>query len=322
MPGPRIEATPHVSPDRTERLWYAGVAVSVLLHIGVVGVLAGILSVVATPKAPPGLDTRWTSAADDFSAPVERLERIEPDAGPAARPELAAASAPSDRLPPLDFGLPLPAAELPSDFFLHDAPVGDLLAEVGAAGSSRGDGNAGAGNGDGDGDGPGTFFGIQAEGKRFVYVVDRSGSMNSPHAGPGHTRFGRVKLELAKSIGGLAAESEFFVIFFDQNPLAMPAAGMQPALPPIQSHYLQWVAKLRAEGETDPRAALVLAFALQPDAIFFLTDADFSAAIKKELLAVRQDRIAVHTFAFGNRRGHNVLKTLAENNRGTFAFIP
>lgn len=311
--------------ERAERLWSAGVVVSVVCHLAAIGVVGAVIHESLTGKTPrPALDTQWTAALDDAPEMLERLDRSDAESLADSPVEFIADIPAFESSRSTDVGIPLPAAELPSDSFLDDRAGAELLAAVPATTGIGGDaGSAGGGeDGGGGGGGPGSFFGIQAEGTRFVYVLDRSGSMNTRHKGPGNTRLGRVKLEIAGSIGTLTPEQQFYIVLFDQNVLAMPASQMQPAVPDVQNHYLQWMAKIRANGETDPRAALAVALALQPDAIFFLTDGDFSATIKRDLLTISQPGAAIHTIALGSRRGHAVLKSLAENNAGTFTYVP
>lgn len=323
-------AAPSVSAkspaERTERLWCAGVIVSVACHLSAIGVVGVVVHESLTGTMPrSALDTQWTAALDDAPETLERVDRADAESRSDSPAEFVAEFPAFEPSRSVDVGIPLPATELPSDSFLDDRIGTESLAAVSVAsgiGGDAGSGDGADGGGGGGGGGPGKFFGIQGQGNRFVYVVDRSGSMNTRHNGPGNTRLGRVKLEIAGSIAALAPEQRFYIIFFDQNVLAMPASQMQPAIPEVQNHYLQWMAKMRANGETDPRAALAVALALQPDSIFFLTDGDFSATIKRDLLAIRQPRTAIHTIALGSRRGQAVLKTLAENHGGTFTYVP
>ncbi|MDA7528187.1 hypothetical protein N8590_04290, partial [bacterium] len=124
--------------------------------------------------------------------------------------------------------------------------------------SSLSDGGQGDGTGgDGDGTGEDDFFGLDLKGTSVVFVVDASSSMNFPHPGPAKTRFGRVKIELVKTIGKMAVSDRFFMIFFNDIAIPMPASKMVDATPENQQMYLQWMAPGKANGDTEPEAALL-----------------------------------------------------------------
>jgi hypothetical protein len=194
--------------------------------------------------------------------------------------------------------------------------------EVGALGAVGGEFDGG-GNGTGDGGGQGGgFFGIGSAGTKFVYVVDCSNSMNHPHQSAAGTRFKRLKLELLNSIGTMDDDKEFFIIFFNHEAIPMHARSLQAATVSAKQKHLYWMQSVSAGGDTDPREALWLAMRLEPDIIYFLTDGDFRFSIKKDLLGLKQNRVAIHTFAFGNPIAEEMLRDVAKQNRGEYHFIP
>lgn len=207
-----------------------------------------------------------------------------------------------------------------------DAPSNFELLEhisVPAAGRSQAE-SVGEGTGTTNGNGAGSktgFFGIHPEGTRFIYVVDCSNSMNAPHE-EAKTRFQRLKLELLKSIGGLREDMQFYVIFFSSEAFPMPATEMQFASPQNKQLYLHWVAKARAFGGTDPANALKHALKLRPDVIYLLTDGDFDEKFGKRLDKINKHRVAIHTFGFGDKAADKLLRHIAENNRGTYTYVP
>ncbi len=196
--------------------------------------------------------------------------------------------------------------------------VGALAGQKGPP--TDGDGNGAAGRGGGSG--KTTFFGLGSAGRRVVFVVDASASMNKPYLGEAKTRFGQMKLELAKSILSLTEEQQFFIIFFNEHPIPMPSVGMESAYPQNQRRFLEWVAQVPASGLTDPRPALAIAMNLRPDAIFLLTDGTFPRDVQGDLNAMRQNQVEVNTIAFGDPRAEKSLKPLASRNGGRFAFVP
>jgi len=210
---------------------------------------------------------------------------------------------------------------------LTPADLGQRVAALADGGLPTGmtGGNAGQGTGRGTSQGAGAgtgFFGVDASVSSVVFVVDCSGSMNRPHDSAAKTRFRRLKFELIKSIGNMKPSTRFFIVFFNDRAHPMPAQGLQNATAPLQQHYLKWMAKVPAGGETDPRAALNLALLLSPEAIYFLTDGSFAHKIDRELLKLHQRRVSIHTFAFGDRGAEIIMKALANNNGGRYHFVP
>jgi len=169
--------------------------------------------------------------------------------------------------------------------------VGSALANI----ASDGDGS---GTGDGDGNGTGGMFGLRPVGKRFVYVLDCSKSMNHPHDSEAKTRFKRMQIELVNSVKSMSPEQEFYIIFFNDFVIRMPSRGLTLATHDHKVKYLTWMAHLQADGNTEPKGALHLAMSLQPDVIYFLTDGTFDFRVERELLEFPKSRAAIHTFAF------------------------
>ena len=221
--------------------------------------------------------------------------------------------------------------------------------------SSDGSGN---GTGDGEGDGTGGMFGLRPVGKRFVYVLDCSRSMNHPHDSEAKTRFKRMQMELLNSVKTMSAEQEFYFIFFNDYVIRMPSRNLVQATHDLKVKYLTWMARLQADGNTEPKGALYAAMKLNPDVIYFLTDGTFDYRIEQELLDFPKTRATVHTFAFKEHltddmrevyslfntndgakarklvslkefrktravwRAHQLLRKLADKHNGTFKIIP
>ena len=116
-----------------------------------------------------------------------------------------------------------------------------------------------------------TFFEVPARGHKIVFVIDRSASMGLDGA------FAAVQNELRDSLTRLAPEVEFQVIAYNRSaePLRLGGRfGWAAATAQNTAEASAEIAKLRAEGGTDHLAALKKALMLQPDVVYFLTDAD------------------------------------------------
>ena len=193
---------------------------------------------------------------------------------------------------------------------------------IGDGGSGGGEGGGiGLGNGTGIGDGDG-FFGLDLEGERFVFVVDSSRSMNHPYPGEAKNRLGRVKIELYHTIQKMTPDQSFFVVFFNTEPIPMPATGMVKADPALVGPYLKWIFSTRAMGQTNPESALLAALRVNPDKIYFLTDGDFSYRSVRAAREHNPGRIPIHTIGFGGQGGEKNLQEIARDSQGTYQFIP
>lgn len=298
------------------------------------GVALGIAAILVVPRHPItpeiAIDTAWntpeTVAGEPFLIPRDAIPKNLP-------PNPDAGGASSGDFDPTQF-IAGSAASLSRH--LVDAKVSPLgLSTTGSAvGLNRGVtplptnrntggiGN-GTGTGIGNGSGPGFFGMAPPAGQRTVFVVDSSRSMNHPHDSPAKTRFRRLKLELMKCITEMKPEDSFFVIFFSNEANVMPARSFQPSIPGSRDRFLQWVATAESGGSpTNPIPALDMALRMQPDVIVFLTDGEFETIANRRLKSLKQANIIIHTFAFGETFGEEVLKVLAENNRGEYRFVP
>ncbi|HEY3964676.1 MAG TPA: VWA domain-containing protein [Planctomycetaceae bacterium] len=225
---------------------------------------------------------------------------------------IARAAAASETVLPLDFDPRLPAA--------RDLTVSALGRKLGKGFATGG--GFGSGLGDGTGDGSGSqFFDLASAGTKIVFVLDGSGSMTEPHS-EARTKLDRVKIELFRSILGMPDEMEFYVIFFNRFSVPMKASSLQSATPENKRKYLEWVAKVQGGGGTDPSEALKLAFELQPDVIYLLTDGVFNPKIAKEVDKRNTRGVAVHTICFGSTTGEVMLQDIARKNHGTYKFVP
>ncbi len=194
---------------------------------------------------------------------------------------------------------------------------------------------SGTGTGDGTGGGVGRrqFFALESKGKNIVFVVDASKSMNLPHPGPAKTRFNRVKQELVKTISQMTEDEKFFIIYFGDDALPMPAPTLVAADEGTRTSYLRWMTQVPAEGQyTKPLNALLIALALEPDVIYFLTDGVFESVVIRQVTGVNRNRIPIHTIGFDlpekkkvnlkEKQGNQQLEELARLNSGTYMTIP
>lgn len=146
--------------------------------------------------------------------------------------------------------------------------------------------------------------------------------MNAPYPGEARTRFGRVKLELLRTISAMTEEQQFFMIFFSDLPVPMPASRMVEATGGAKDLHLTWMARLQADGQTEPEAALLLALSLRPDVIYFLTDGVFDYGVVRRVTAANTRHVPINSIGFGDESAEKPLRDIAEKNGGTYKFIP
>jgi len=186
------------------------------------------------------------------------------------------------------------------------------------AGPSSGENSTGGNGEDRAGEEAGaTFFGQRGEGTRFVYVIDKSGSMSGP-------RFEAARDELIRSLRDMGRRASFFVVFYDNEADPMPAAGLVPASGAAKRHHLDWVRGVSVGGGTDPTEAVVYALEkLSPDTIWLLSDGQFKEEIADFISrANRLRNIQINTIAFHDRSGEAILRRIASENHGDYRFVP
>ncbi len=215
----------------------------------------------------------------------------------------------------------MPANEPPAFGFTRpDAPPEPVLPPQpapppsGVADSDGAPGRSGGGKG-----GTGTeFMGVRTAASRVVYVIDQSGSM----AG---LRFAHTTLELRRSIERLPADGAFLVVFFNTAAIPMPPGRLVPATPRNKSDGVDWIRQQTVGGGTDPTQALEVALREpRPDAIFLMTDGEFTAdPVFEAINRLNADRkVSINTIGFHSRAAEAVLKRIAAENRGDYTYIP
>lgn len=222
-----------------------------------------------------------------------------------------------------------------------DELVNNLIGQYNATGNSgtgdsgtglSGTGTSGAGNGNGNGFGSSTktsFMGVEGTGASFVYVFDRSDSMNEADGAP--LRY--AKGELISSIASLQSNHQFQIVFYNDAPamLSTSAGGagrMIFGTDTDKQRATRFVKAMTGMGGTEHVPAIKMGLSLGPDVLFFLTDAAEPPMTQTEMLDIQQraerSNTTIHAieFRFGEQEGDGGwIRTLAEMNRGTYRYV-
>lgn len=137
------------------------------------------------------------------------------------------------------------------------------------------------------------FFGVEAAGERFVFVIDNSTSMLDGG------RLGRVHAEINRAIGRLKWPQSFYLIAFDSQTQAIPWGPFVSAQSKEAQKVPGWLARLTPHDGTLPGPALRQAVGLKPDAVFFLTDGEFDEPTPATIKAWNKFQVPVHVLDFG-----------------------
>ena len=281
---------------QTRQFRWFSVAGSLLVHASLLLILAAWL--IHSPPVERGILIQ-TSISEEAGAdePMEMSVTEELDA--------SATVIPTERL----FAVASPtaaASRLPHDV-LNEATLGIAAGVPGKVGGSPNDGKGSVG-----------FFGLQAEGSSFVFIVDFSGSMKG-------SRFSRARSELVRTLGELTAKQQFFVIFYNHHAQPMYIPGKRVCLVPatrtMKRRARRWINDQQARGGTFPDSALKMALRLKPDVIFFLSDGAFQRTARTVAREANEHGTIIHTIAFEFDGGKLLLKGIAEDNDGRYRFV-
>jgi hypothetical protein len=170
-------------------------------------------------------------------------------------------------------------------------------------------------------------FGIKGTGSRFVYVFDRSASMNDF----GGTPLLAAKKQLSLSLDSLDSVHQFQIIFYnDEISLVQPDATRDPKMmfgsDLSKEQANDFIKSIRGAGGTNHLKAIRKALSLGPDVIFFLTDAE-GGFTSQELADIQRWNRSAATinaieFGVGSRDTRDkTVELMAHQNRGGYTYL-
>ena len=328
MPSPSLEGTGFAVTDfRSRRSPAPAMLASLCLHVLLLTTMGLLWS--DRPRGTESQPDRPIGIAMVHRLPDRDryIDASEVASEESAQADSAASSAAAE--PPIDFQPPIDLEGILKQ--VTDTPA--ATAGSGLAGDSPLDGDA-LGTGPAMGNQQdlekktASLFGVSGFGSRFVYVMDRSESMNGYSQRP----LKAAKRELLRSLASLSDRQQFQIVFYNDKPTAFQIDPMIVQMITGESDLVDlaknYVRSVRAYGGTEHESALKMALRMGPDVIFFLTDARIPRLSGSQLDDIRRraDRTGttIHTIEFGTDAvppGDSFLIKLATDNRGVYQYV-
>jgi len=305
-------AEPRRGSTWVQRTTVAGLAASLSVHVIVALVAAAIVF-----NFPGG-----GGGEGDDAVEFAVMTSAELDAMPAESVALTAPAAPdvADALEPVVD--PLDASGAASLDPLADQP---LEVEIDPGGGALAGGSIQSLGGAGGG--ATSFFGIEAQGHRFAYIVDVSASMRDGG------RMQRTLAELIGSVGALQTTAEFVALFYNSAPHpAWRPLRWREASESNKDDFASRLSTIEPDGGTRPLPAFQLLYRMRvkPDAIYFMTDGRIPGETPGGVasLNARHD-VPIHCILVGDVSGNaatrdeviGMLERIANRSGGRFRHV-
>jgi hypothetical protein len=285
------------------------VALSLMIHL----VSLAILGVISMPYGLSGGRPGPVGDIDVAIVSEGELDQLQAGASEAAAPTVpemvGADPAVQDLMSP-------EAGEEAGSSFGEVSDVGTISGggDIGGVGGSLG-GGGGGGGGSGA-----SFFGVEARGNRFAFIVDVSGSMGDGEKMPS------LKRELAASVMGMRDVAQFLVVPFSDR--EYPLGGVTKWRDSTQTSKKwakQLIDALQPMGGTAPASSfdLVLNMRPRPDAVYFMTDGLFDQSVVTLIEEMSKTvKVPIHCMCITSRESEEAMKKIAKDSGGTYHFIP
>lgn len=162
----------------------------------------------------------------------------------------------------------------------------------------------------------------QLQGRKFVFVIDRSQSMGSKGLGV----IDRTRTDLSNAINQLEPNHSFQVVAYNDRTVTIERRQLLPANANNKQLVPEFLGNLIAFGSTSHENGLIVALTFKPDVIVLMTDGGFPELNRGQLDLIRkmaggQTQIHCVQFGTGPLQDHdNFMTRLARENNGTFRY--
>lgn len=167
------------------------------------------------------------------------------------------------------------------------------------------------------------FGSAAAEGRSFVFAIDRSKSMG----GDGLNALAAARIELSRCLDPLAANHQFQILAYHHGCVYYKSPRLITAGKDAKAGVGDFIDGLVAFGGTDHEMALRAALGMEPDVVFLLTDGGDPYLNEIQLANIKKlasGRTTIHCIQFGFRASadpDNFMQRLAEQNRGGYTYV-
>lgn len=291
--------------------------ISVGTHVGLLAALAALT--LSMPQARDQLafsaSATQTAEASVETFTLEPVEEVTESLETNREEESVVETSPLGEVPIGEVAVDVAAATAPSAAASDASPAADLASSQLAATSEN----------------RVQFAGVDGGGNHFVYLVDSSNSMRN---------FNEARQELLRSVDALQADQRFYVIFYDEAPAMMRLTAANADEPTSvlatadnKLALRRWAMTIGQEKGRSPIETLEFAFQLEPDAIFLLSDGEFSTATEavieksnryENLFGESQLVSIIHTIRYpghstaGAAKAEVQMRRIAEANGGQY----
>ncbi|MDX2114953.1 MAG: VWA domain-containing protein [Planctomycetota bacterium] len=233
-----------------------------------------------------------------------------------------------------DSSLPVLTAGSESPISIQDAePAGgtefsvsadSLAGMLSGAGGGRGVSAGAEGLGLSGAGGEARFFGVEARGSRFAFVIDISGSMLEPG------KLGALQAALIETIDGMLEHASFCVVMYSSGALPLLQTDWTRATDDNKQLARRSVERINASGPTNPIPAFEIVFSLKPrpDAIYFMTDGVFHREVEERVpLLIEQlnrdgdRRVPIHCITFVDDGSARLMRRIARQSSGSYTHV-
>ncbi len=169
------------------------------------------------------------------------------------------------------------------------------------------------------------IFGVKGTGSRFIYVFDRSESMEGYERRP----LLAAKSALKASLTSLQRNHQFQIVFYNDRTRVLKIGGQSKMFFGTDENKedgMQFIDSISGNGGTDHLGALKYALSLGPDVVFLLTDAEggFSEAEMGAIADWNRSGAVINSIEFGvgskGALADDSLERLSRQHRGQYVY--